>query len=127
MFHFMVVKESQPYFYFIYILSSNPGESCGLLFEVSLLLRLLNPAHFWGCMHLRYIPGVCVCIFVPATLLHKIPIIGFCIEIQLSNTEPTGHNLVWRSPGRVKFMVLIFQACCLGSSGIKLGSSVDHV
>lgn len=65
--------------------------------------------------------------YVPATLLYRILIIGFCSEIQLSNAEPTGHILVWRTPGRVKCMILIFLAYCLGSSSIKLGASVDHV
>lgn len=129
MFHFMVVKESQPYFYFIYILKFKLRWKLWLMIEI-FLLRLLSPAQCCGCMHvLGTFQFSCVCarFFVPAILLYKIPIIGFCSEIQLSNTEPTGHILVWRSPGRVKFMVLVFQAYCLGSSSIKLGVSVDRM
>lgn len=125
----MVDKESQSHFYFIYFVEFKLGWKLWLMIEVSHLLRLLSPAHCFGCMHIldMFQFCLCVCFFVPATWLYKILIIGFCSEIQLSNIEPTGHILVWRSPGRVKFMVLIFQAYCLGSSSIKLGASADHV
>lgn len=125
MFHFMVVKESRPYFYFSYILKFKLWWKLWLVTEISFLLRLLSPAPFFGCVHVlgmfQLCMSVCVCVrfHVPATLLYKIPIIGFCSEIQLSNAEPSGHILVWRSPGRVKCKVLIFQAYCLGSSSIR--------
>lgn len=52
MFHFMVDKESQPYFYFIYILKFKLRWKLWLMIEVSLLLRLLSPVHCCGCMHI---------------------------------------------------------------------------
>lgn len=80
MFHFMVVKESQPYFYFIYILKFKPRWKLWLMIEVSLLLRLLNPAHFWGpCILGTYQ----MCAYVFLCLQHyftKFPLLVFAVK-----------------------------------------------
>lgn len=130
MFHFMVVKESQPYFYFIYILKFKLGWKLWLMTEVSFLLRLLSPAHCCGCIHVLGTFQLCVCsffLFCACNITLQNSHYWLLQEIHLISTKPTGHILVWRSPGRAKFMVLVLQACCLGSSSINLGVSVDCV
>lgn len=64
MFHFMVVKESQSYFYFICILKFKLRWKLWLMIEVSFLFRLLSPAHWCGCLHVLGTFQVCVSVFL---------------------------------------------------------------